>query len=174
MQAQYRTWRGVMVSLMDAGTVQHAAWHHGRDSLQAARIAWMLRFVYAALCLAFTHVYLFVRSKPLDYVAASLASTRVQDSHRDLEAFIQWFNAKEGWHEPVDVGVFESFGRGVVATSNISQGELVMHIPTQIIVSRRQLESSGDELYPRLARAVEDDTLLLALWLVIEREKGLC
>ena len=89
----------------------------------------------------------------------------------DVEAFHAWIADGGGALEGVAVGATE-YGRGVVATRDIAEGDRILTVPLSHVICRRTIIASAPSKLKKKLAAVESDTDLVAVFLLRERALG--
>ncbi|KAJ0393566.1 hypothetical protein ATCC90586_007025 [Pythium insidiosum] len=95
------------------------------------------------------------------------------DERSPQHEFLDWFRAAGGVASGVSIGVFDGMGRGVIATQDIHEDDLLLRVPLDIIMCQATIEqvlpASLKAPFEQLRHASDE---YLTAFLVLEQRKG--
>ena len=101
-------------------------------------------------------------------------SLAAASSSPDVDAFHTWISDGGGTLQGVRVGETKNMGRGVLATTALSEGDRILSMPLSLVLCRATILAAldGDRQVKKKLAAVEDDTDLVVLFLLRESGRG--
>ncbi|TMW65373.1 hypothetical protein Poli38472_008015 [Pythium oligandrum] len=103
-------------------------------------------------------------------------ATSLPNSNADVlrnERFRQWFEDSGGVRKNVTIGLFPRMGRGILATADVEENDVVLHVPKRIIMCEETImKTSPKELLPKFTKLREASDELLTAFLLTEQLKG--
>lgn len=86
--------------------------------------------------------------------------------------FMKWFHYHNGVSNNIVVSNFTDMGRGIKANAPITNGEEILFIPNDILLSRDLLLKSTDALHRRIAYEFESSEQCVIATLLLEKTRG--
>ncbi|GLD92375.1 hypothetical protein PINS_up000908 [Pythium insidiosum] len=87
-------------------------------------------------------------------------------------AFLAWFHAAGGVANGISVRIFDGMGRGVIATHDIEENDLLLRVPREIIMCRDTIRGVlSPSLHAPFAQLEDAPDEYLTAFLVLEQQK---